>query len=43
MILVENLLKNLKKNNVNFFTGVLDSILKNLSSTLEKFPKKNTL
>ena len=40
MILVENLLKNLKKNNVNFFTGVPDSILKNLSSTLEKFPKK---
>ncbi len=40
MISVENLLKNLKKNNINFFTGVPDSILKNLSSRLEKLPKK---
>ena len=42
MISVENLLKNLKKNNINFFTGVPDSILKNLSSRLEKLSKKKT-
>ncbi len=40
MIFVENLIKNLKKNKINFFTGVPDSILKNFSSYLEKYPKK---
>ena len=40
MVLVENLLKQLVKNKVNFFTGVPDSILKNFSSYLEKYPQK---
>mgnify|MGYP001180394190 FL=1 len=39
MILVENLIKTLKKNKINFFTGVPDSILKNLSYYLETIPK----
>ncbi len=43
MIFVENLIKSLKKNKINFFTGVPDSILKNFSSYLEKYPKKNIL
>ncbi len=36
MIQVKNLFKILKKNKINFFTGVPDSILKNFSSHLEK-------
>jgi phosphonopyruvate decarboxylase len=39
MIFVENLINTLKKNNINFFTGVPDSILKHLSSHLEIFRK----
>jgi len=38
MISVENLIKVLKKNKINFFTGVPDSILKNFSIYLENFP-----
>ena len=41
MILVENLINTLKKNKINFFTGVPDSILKNFSSHIENFPKDN--
>lgn len=40
MVFVENLLKKLLKNKVDFFTGVPDSILKNFSSYLEKYPQK---
>jgi len=40
MILVENLLNILKKNKINFFTGVPDSILKKFSSAVEKFSSK---
>ena len=39
MIFVENLIKVLKKNKINFFTGVPDSILKNFSSYVENYPK----
>ena len=39
MIFVENLIKTLKKNNINFYTGVPDSILKNLSYYLDTLPK----
>jgi len=35
MIFVEDLISKLKKNNIDFYTGVPDSILKNLSSVLE--------
>ena len=41
MIKVETLINLLKKNKSNFFTGVTDSILKELSSTLQKKSKKN--
>ena len=40
MILVENLIKILKKNKIDFFSGVPDSILKNFSSAIENYPKK---
>ena len=40
MIFVENFVKILKKNKVDFFTGVPDSILKNLSLYLENFSIK---
>jgi len=40
MILVENLISSLKKNKIDFFTGVPDSILKHLSNSLEELPKK---
>ena len=40
MILVENLFNTLKKNKIDFFTGVPDSILKEFSSFLEKFTIK---
>ena len=39
MIFVENLINTLKNNNINFFTGVPDSILKHFSSHLEVFKK----
>ena len=39
MIFVENLIKTLKKNNIDFFTGVPDSVLKSLSFHLEKNKK----
>ena len=41
MIKVETLIKKLEKNNCNFFTGVPDSVLKELSILLEKKNKKN--
>ena len=37
MILVEQLLNTLKKNKISFFTGVPDSILKNLLGYFNKF------
>ena len=37
MIKVESLINLLKKNNTNFFTGVPDSVLKELSSYLKKY------
>ena len=40
MIEVKNLINTLKKNKIDFFTGVPDSILKNFSTHLEKYPKK---
>ena len=40
MFLVENLVKILKKNRIDFFTGVPDSVLKNLSIFLENFSNK---
>ena len=41
MILVENLLKTLKKNKISFFSGVPDSVLKNLSIHLDAYNSKN--
>ena len=41
MIKVNDLVKILNKNNSNFFTGVPDSVLKELSSFLQKKNKKN--
>jgi len=41
MIKVNSLINLLKKNNSNFFTGVPDSILKELSSSLQNKTKKN--
>ena len=41
MIKVNSLINLLKKNNSNFFTGVPDSVLKELSTTLENKNKKN--
>ena len=43
MIKVDTLIKLLKKNNCNFYTGVPDSVLKELSSYLESKNKKNHL
>ena len=40
MIQVENLFKVLKKNKIDFFTGVPDSVLKNISPYLDKFSNK---
>ena len=40
MILLKDLLNNLKKNNISFFTGVPDSILKDFCNYLTKLPKK---
>jgi len=39
MILVKELLYTLKKNKINFFTGVPDSVLKNLSQSFSKLNK----
>ena len=41
MVKIESLIKVLKKNNSNFFTGVPDSILKELSIYLQPKSKKN--
>ena len=41
MIKVSTLISLLKKNNCNFFTGVPDSVLKELSSSLQNKNKKN--
>ena len=41
MIKVNTLINLLKKNNTNFFTGVPDSVLKQLSSSLQSVNKKN--
>lgn len=41
MFVVKNIIKILKGSNINFFTGVPDSILKNLSSSLSRLGKKN--
>ncbi len=43
MILVESLIKILKKNSIDFFTGVPDSVLKNLSTYLNNSKKKKHL
>ena len=40
MIFTENLIKSLKRNNINFFSGVPDSILKNLTSCFDNLSKK---
>ena len=40
MIEVDDLIKTLKKNKINFFSGVPDSILKNLSIYLQKNESK---
>ena len=40
MIAADNLLKVFKKNNINFFTGVPDSILKNFSIEIEHYPNQ---
>ena len=40
MIKVNSLINLLKKNNSNFFTGVPDSVLKELSSSLQNKTKK---
>ena len=40
MILVKRLIQTLKRNKIEFFTGVPDSILKNFSIYVEKFPKR---
>ncbi len=40
MIFVENLINTLKKNKINFFTGVPDSILTNLSKKIENYSIK---
>ena len=41
MINVDSIIDLLKKNNSNFFAGVPDSILKELSSSLQNKDKKN--
>ncbi len=40
MILVNKLVRKLKKNNIDFFTGVPDSVLKNISLYIKNFSKK---
>ena len=39
MIDVKLLIKNIKKNKIKFFSGVPDSVLKNLTNILEKKEK----
>jgi len=41
MLIIKDIIKILKKNNINFFTGVPDSVLKSLSLSLSKLSKKN--
>ena len=41
MIKINSLINTLKKNNSNFYTGVPDSVLKELSIYLQKKSKKN--
>ena len=43
MILVENLLAELKKNKINYFAGVPDSVLKHFTNYLEKNRKFKNL
>jgi len=43
MIWVEELINILKKNSINFYTGVPDSVLKDLSNYLNKLNKKKNL
>ena len=43
MIKVNSLIKLLKKKDINFFTGVPDSVLKELSNTLQNYNKKKHL
>ncbi len=43
MISVENFTKNIIKNNINFFSGVPDSILKKFSNYLDKIKKKHLI
>ena len=43
MIFVENLLKELKKNKIDYFSGVPDSVLKNFTNHLEKNKKFKNL
>ena len=40
MIFVEKLVETLRKNKIDFYTGVPDSMLKNLSIILDNFSKK---
>ena len=40
MIQIDKLVRNLKNNNINFFTGVPDSVLKNFSLYIKNFGKK---
>ena len=40
MINVNNLIKFFKKNKIDFFTGVPDSILRNFSLKIDNFPSK---
>jgi len=41
MFEVKSLIKVIKENGCNFFTGVPDSVLKEMSLLLNNFPKKN--
>ena len=43
MIKVNSLINLLKKKDINFFTGVPDSVLKELSNTLQNYNKKKHL
>ena len=43
MIEVNNLIKFLKKNRIEFFTGVPDSILKNFSLKIENYSSKKNI
>ena len=43
MIFSEDLFKTLKKNKIDFFSGVPDSILKNFLNTIENLPKNKNL